>query len=184
MTENDQPPIPRKLLVIVFLILILALFGGVGIATYIGAFTEVNIGKAVAPSYRIAYLNHTGPYNTIEPVIEKVAEHLRKANIESELAFALFYDESSTPDNKKRSKVGYIIGQNDYVPGPLEEEVIPEREVIRATFEGSPLLGSYKAYKEMRSWAIYNGYTLSLPALEIYHPEGWVEYQLPIHKDH
>ncbi|MFQ5356186.1 MAG: GyrI-like domain-containing protein [Mariprofundaceae bacterium] len=182
MPENQEPPLSNKALAAVLAVLVLALFGGVGVAAYIGVFTDVIPGRITAPAYRIAYLNHTGPYNKIEPIIEQVAKILEGADIKADAPFALFFDESSTPGEKKRSKIGYIIGKNVYVPGPLEAEIIPGQEVVRATFDGSPMLGSYKAYSEMKSWATYNGYNLSLPALEIYHPEGWVEYQLPIHK--
>ncbi len=35
----------------------------------------------------------------------------------------------------------------------------------------------------MKEWAKQNHYTLVLPALEIYHPDGVKEYQLGIRKD-
>jgi len=34
----------------------------------------------------------------------------------------------------------------------------------------------------MKQWAREHGCMIALPALEIYHGEGWVEYQLPASK--
>jgi effector-binding domain-containing protein len=61
-------------------------------------------------------------------------------------------------------------------------EEIPQREVAMASFDGGSLLGSYRAYEAMKEWATFNGYALSLPAFEIYHKDGRIEYQLPIQR--
>ncbi len=89
---------------------------------------------------------------------------------------------SDVIEENRQSKIGYLIKRNDYIPAPLEQMTIKSREVVIAIFDGGTLLGSHKAYSGMRDWSRYNGYQLSLPAFEIYHTDGRVEYQLPIHK--
>jgi len=184
-TMKEQAPgtkVPKKLLIAMIIGLATALGGAFIIMFYLGAYKDPEVVRAVPPSYRIAYLPHKGPYDKIEPIIDRVAEYLRKAHIEPGTPCALLLDTSKVPDAEKRSKIGYLVRRSDYIPAPLEVEDIPSREVVIASFKGGTLLGSYKAYAAMRKWARAHGYILMLPALEIYHPNGVVEYQLPIRK--
>jgi len=183
-----MPAEPRQHLSHKFLGLILAgllatLFGGVGVMYYLGVFSKVTVTQTIAPSYRIAYLLHTGAYDDIEPTIKKVAALLKKAGIVADTPCALLLDDTGkTPANQRRAKVGYLLQHGDIVPAPLNEEIFPQRKVISARFSGGTLLGSYKAYEAMKKWAKQHHYTLALPALEIYHPNGFTEYQLGISK--
>lgn len=182
---KEQAPgtkIPKKLLIAMIIGLATALGGAFIIMFYLGAYKDPEVARAVPQPYRIAYLAHKGPYDNIEPILDRVAEYLRKAHIEPEVPCALLLDTSKVPEAERRSKIGYLVRRTDYIPAPLEVEDIPSREVITATFKGGTLLGSYKAYAAMRKWAREHGYILMLPALEIYHPNGVVEYQLPIRK--
>ncbi len=180
----EQPPyLSRKFLGFILIGLITTLFGGLAVMYYLGMFSEVAVTRTSAPAYHIAYLFHTGPYNDIQPSIEKVSEHLKRAGIQADTPFALLLDNTgSTPESKRRAKVGYLLSPRDLAPLPLEEETFPAREVIKGTFSGGKLLGSYKAYEAMKKWAKANHYSLVLPALEIYHPDGVTEYQLGIRK--
>ncbi|WP_171966430.1 GyrI-like domain-containing protein [Mariprofundus micogutta] len=165
--------------------LLTALGGGAVVMLYLGAFDDPQVTRQTTESYRIAYIENKGSYSNIEPVFNQVAEHLKKAEIEPGTACALYLNSvSEVAEEDRISRIGYIVGRTDYIPSPLEELVIPSREVAIATFEGGTLLGSHKAYKAMRDWSRANGYQLSLPALEIYHKNGVVEYQLPIHKQY
>jgi len=164
--------------------LLTTIFGGVGVMYYLGMFSEVAVIQASSPPYRLGYLFHTGAYTDIEPSIKKVAEYLKKAGIEADTPCALLLDNTgNTPESQRRAKVGYLLNRGDIVPAQLDEEIFPERQIVTATFSGGTLLGSYKAYEAMKRWAKAHHYTLTLPALEIYHPNGGTEYQLGIHKD-
>jgi effector-binding domain-containing protein len=183
MAEAPQQPISIKLLATALIIFLTAVFGGVGIAYYLGAFTKPVIHATTSPPLHIAYLDHIGPYDEIEDSIEKVAEELHKAGTLASVPFGLLLDEvGSVPREKMRSKAGYIIDPGAFVPGSLREEVLPSRDVVLATFEGSALIGSYKSYEGMKDWATFHGYVLQMPALEIYRESGTVEYQLGISK--
>lgn len=179
--EDNRPP--KKILFAALAAMMFAIVGSAGIMMYLGVFTSVDIEKKVTPKYRMAYLDNIGPYNEIGAKIKQVARTLEEANIKSNLASALFLDDSSVVAREElRSKVGYLVAASDYLPGSLMEEEIPSREVISAKFDGSPVIGSYKAYEAMKKWSSIYGYNLSLPALEIYLEDGTVEYQLPITK--
>jgi len=176
--------ISNKFLMGILIGLLTALFGGVGVMYYLGMYTQVRVERITAPAYRIAYRMHIGPYDKIESTIKQVGAILRQAGGKPGDPCALFLDDvGKVPAGKRRSKVGYLVGRNDYVPSPLVAETIPAREVVRVMFRGGRLLGSFKAYKAMRSWARANGYKLILPALEIYHRHGPTEYQLGIRKE-
>jgi len=181
----EQPRhLSNKFLIAIFIGAITTLLGGTGIMYFLGLFSNIRVIQDVSPAYRIAYLPHVGPYNNIEPSIEKAEEYLKKAGIEAETPCALLLDDTgSTPESQRRAKVGYLLKNGDVAPAPLDEEQFPEREALTATFTGGTLLGSYKAYKAMKEWAKQNHYALVLPALEIYHPDGVKEYQLGIRKD-
>jgi len=178
-------PISSKMLILALLGLITAVAGGAVVMLYLGAFDDPEVTRQTTQDYRIAYIEHKGAYSNIEPILAQVAEHLKTAEIEPGTPCALYLNSvSEVAEEERISRIGYIVGRADYIPSPLDELVISSREVAVATFEGGTLLGSHKAYKAMREWSRANGYKLSLPALEIYHTNGVVEYQLPIHKQY
>ncbi len=178
-------PISSRMLILALLGLVTAVGGGAVVMLYLGAFDEPEVTRQTTQDYRIAYIEHKGSYSKVEPIFAEVADYLKQAEIEPGTACALYLNSvSEVAEEERISRIGYIVGRNDYIPSPLEEIIITSREVAVATFEGGTLLGSYKAYKAMREWSRANGYVLSLPALEIYHTNGVVEYQLPIHKQY
>ena len=172
----------NKFIVTVIIALSVTIMGSTLVMWYLGSFTKPTIKKGVSEPYRIAYIINVGPYNDVHDTFDKVADILRKANIEPKTPFLFIMDNNKVPESKRRSKVGYLISQRDYVPGPLETDTLPVRDVLIATFEGGAMMGSYKGYEAMKEWAKMYGYTLSLPALEIYHPNGAMEYQLGVKK--
>jgi len=79
----------------------------------------------------------------IDSTIKQVAGKLRQARIPATDAFAVFFDDPSMiAADKLRSKVGYLVAADANVPVPLLAEDIVGREVVRATFKGSALVGS------------------------------------------
>jgi len=182
MTKMAHKP-SNKFIITVIAALSVTILGSTIVMWYLGSFTKPEVKKGVSEPYRVAYMINVGPYNEIEGTLEKVAEHLRKAKIEPKTPFLMILDGNEVVEGKRRSKVGYLIGKRDYVPGPLETEELPVRDVLIATFDGGAMMGSYKGYEAMKEWARRYGYRLSLPALEIYHPEGAMEYQLGVTKE-
>ncbi len=182
MTEQKRQ-ISNKFLATVLVGIATALFGTLAVLFYLGLFTRVDVERVQAPSYRIAYLPHVGPYNQIEPTIKRVAQSLEKAGLVAKTAFALLLDDNGQvkPENR-RSKTGYLLSDRAVVPTDLQEGLIQPREVLRVRFSGGTLMGSYKAYQAMKEWASVRGYQLLLPALEIYPPGDPKEYQLGIRK--
>lgn len=182
MTKLTHKP-SNKFIITVILALSVTILGSAIVMWYLGSFTKPEVRKGVSEPYRVAFMINTGPYNEIEKTLGSVAEHLRKAKIQPKTPFLMILDDNSVPESKRRSKVGYLVSKRDYIPGPLETEELPVRDVLIATFDGGAMMGSYKAYDAMKEWARRYGYSLSLPALEIYHTDGPMEYQLGISKE-
>ena len=184
MADNaPNTQISSKMLIMALIALVVTVGGGASVMFYLGAFKEPEVYRSVTQEYHFAYVSHRGSYAKIDPIIEEVANKLKEGGIEPVTACAMFMDSvSEVAEADRQSKIGYLIKRNDYIAAPLEQMSVPSREVVVATFEGGTLLGSHKAYTAMRDWSRANGYQLSLPAFEIYHPNGKVEYQLPIHR--
>ncbi|MES0371341.1 MAG: GyrI-like domain-containing protein [Mariprofundaceae bacterium] len=182
MPQKLAHKVSNKFIITVILALSVTVMGSTVVMWYLGSFTKPEVMKGNSEPFRVAYMLNIGPYNEIQGTLDKVAEHLRNAKIEPKTPFILILDESTVFESSRRSKVGYLISRRDYVPGPLETEVLPSREVLIAKYDGGAMMGSYKSYEAMRHWSKKYGYTLSLPALEIYHPDGIMEYHLGINK--
>ena len=181
MPNTDENKVNNNIIAFAILALVLAIVGTATVLYYLGMFSSVTVTKTTSPAYRLAYFNHTGPYNDIQPVFDSITETLQSADIETIAPCAVFLDDPSiVSESALRSKIGFLVPWNSYLPGNIEDEEIPSREIIQARFRGSPIVGSFKAYKAMKQWSADHGYALNLPAVEIYHDNGEVEYQLPI----
>lgn len=168
--------------VTVIIALALTIMGSTVVMWYLGSFTKATVTKGMSEPYQVAYLLNVGPYNDVDEKFEEVAAILEKANIEAKTPFLMILDDNNVHEGQRRSKVGYLVSKRDYISGPLIKETLPIREVLIATFDGGAMMGSYKGYEAMKDWAKNYGYTLSLPAIEFYHPEGKMEYQLGVTK--
>lgn len=124
MTKMAHKP-SNKFIITVILALSVTLLGSTIVMWYLGSFTKPEVSKGVSEPYRVAYMLNVGPYNQIKDTLDKVAEHLRKAKIEPKTPFQMILDGNNVVESKRRSKVGYLIGKRDYVPGPLETEELP-----------------------------------------------------------
>jgi len=173
----------NKFIVTVIIALSVTLMGSAAVLWYLGSYTKPTVRKGTSEPYRVAYLLKTGPYNEVHDTFGKVKEILEKAKVEAKTPFLMIIDDNNVNESQRRSKVGYIISARDYIPAPLETETLPVRDVLIASFEGGAMMGSYKAYDAMKEWARRYGYTLSLPALEIYYSEQAKEYQLGVKKE-
>ena len=183
---NAQPNIgrpPNSLLIFAAIALLLGVAGTASIALYLGAFNQPVLSRVTAPGYRLFYIGHTGPYNEIKDVFKQAKSTLEGAGITPVAPAALFLDDPARVAREKlRSRIGYLVHDGDRLPAGLAEEIVGAREIIDASFNGSPMIGSYKAYPAMRQWSADHHYQLALPSLEIYYPDGHVEYQLPIQR--
>lgn len=181
MSTQENDPASRKYVIASLIAFAFAIIGTAAALYYLGVFGQASLEKVMTPGYRLVYISHTGPYNEIKDIYKEIEIRLKENNIATIAAAAQFLDDPGVVSPEQlRSKVGFLIGDREPSPSFLNEERLIPQEVIQATFNGSPVVGSYKAYAAMRQWSTDNHYQLNLPSLEIYYPDSHVVYQLPI----
>ncbi|MGA1867451.1 MAG: GyrI-like domain-containing protein [bacterium] len=162
---------------IVCLVVIVFLSG----AYYTGAFNDVQLQKDTRGCYHIVFLSHKGPYYLIQEKIQKVESFLRNKRVKIINPCGIYYDDPSTvPKKQLRSKGGYIVDFKVELQSPFEQEHIPKRDVIMATFKGHPAVAAFKIYPKINQWMSAHNCEPAGPALEIYRNDGYIECEMPI----
>lgn len=167
----------KKIVLAGVVVIVIAL---VGISFYLGAFSSVSIEKAVAGPYKIACLDHIGPYKDICKKIYSAKKLLDEQGITPGAACGVYYDDpKTTPSDKLRSKGGYLL-EGDAKLEIMEKLDIPQREVVIAKVKAHPAIAFLKTYPKIDKWLIDNNYSVVGPALEVYYVDGIIEVQMPI----
>ncbi|MDH5301494.1 MAG: GyrI-like domain-containing protein [Gammaproteobacteria bacterium] len=180
MGGSDQDA-KNKVLSLAIVALFLGVVGTVYILYYIGIFSTVKVQKIVTPGYQFAYVEHKGPYDKIDLVFKRLKETAKDMSVSTSTPAAIFLDDAGkVSPEKQRSKIGFMVRKFDQIPGGMLLEELAPSTVLQGVFQGSAMIGSYKAYSAMKEWCMQNGYQPLLPAMEIYHEDGSVEYQLRI----
>jgi hypothetical protein len=173
-----------KKLVIVLAIVVFVLFIALMLAAWtMGMFSSVSVTSLDRGPYFIVSLHHNGPYRGINQKIEDVSMMLNEQRIEHKIACGVFHDDPAIlPAEQLRSQGGYIVSDSIAVSPPFTCEQIDRRKVAMASIEANPAIAGFKTYPALSDWMrIYNYTTDSTRAtLELYHPNGIVEVELPI----
>lgn len=181
MSQPTRKALPKPILKMAAFGLIMSLLGTIVVIVVMGAFSKPELELKVTPSYTFAYVNHTGPYNKVDGLIESLREKFKNSDITVVDAAVLYLDDASEVKlENQRSKVGFIVARNAVVPGEFEVMEIKSQEALVATFYGGSMMGSYKSYPAMQDWAGLRNKQLSLPALEIYHGKTSIEYHMAL----
>lgn len=163
-------------------ILVIAIIALLGVAFYLGAFNPVTIETAVTGPYKMACLDHIGPYKNICKKISDSKKLLDQQGITYTAACALYYDDPKEVScDKLRSKGGYIVDK-DFKADIVEKIDIPQREAVVAKIKAHPWIAALKIYKKIFLYMIENNLTPDGPSMEIYHDNGIVETQMRIKK--
>lgn len=178
---NEKGGNMLKISALIVIVLVIALLA---IGFYLGVFNSVNIEKGITGPYKIACLDHIGPYKDIVKKIQSVKKLLDEQKITPISACGIYYDDpKSVPSDKLRSKGGYLV-EGDVKLEILEKLEIPEREVIVAKIKAHPAIAPMKIYPKIIKWLLENNFICIGPGLEIYHKDGIVEVQMPIGTKH
>lgn len=166
-----------KILGIIVVIFVVALFG---IGIYYGAFSSVKIEKATTGPYKIACLDHIGPYKGICKKITNVKKLLDGKKVKYISACGMYYDDpKQVPSDKLRSKGGYLV--EDIVKIEILENLyVPQREAVVAKIKAHPAVAAMKVYPKLEKWLDENNFMIVGPSLELYHDNGVIEVQMPI----
>jgi DNA gyrase inhibitor GyrI len=153
---------------------------GMFFAARMGAFRSVEMHREQRPTVRIVCLPHSGPYNQIGEKINEVKKLLEKHKDALGRPCAIYYDDPDrVPDEKLRSKGGYILKQDVELPPELEVVVLAERDVLVARFKGHVALAAAKIYPSMSRWMADEKVKPAGPSVE-YYEAGVVECEMPI----
>ena len=153
---------------------------GLFFAYRMGAFRPVGLQRERRPAVRIACLPHTGPYNQISEKILRVKKLLDDHKDALGRPCGIYYDDPDrVPDEKLRSKGGYVLKQDVALPPELEVVVLADRDVLVARFKGHVALAAAKIYPAMSRWMADEKVKPAGPTVE-YYEAGVVECEMPI----
>ncbi len=89
---------------------------------------------------RVAYVEHTGPYDTIGKAIALFTKQLNKQKIKpAGPLMGIYYDDpATTPANALRWDIAIQVAEDAAVAAPLKTRVIEPCLVARTAFQGTP----------------------------------------------
>ena len=168
-----------KIIAIAILISLIIIFS---FGFYLGIHSPVIISKIVSGPYKIACLDHIGPYKNIYKKIQSSKKILDDQKIETLQSCGIYYDDpKKVLSNNLKSKGGWII-KADLSPDILETISISKQDVVSARVKAHPAVAVIKTYPKLLPWIKKHDYVMNGPCLEIYHDNGIVEVQIPITK--
>lgn len=168
----------KKLLVLVFILLVIAAVGlGVWLYT-MDFFKPVKIIERPVGPITFVYAKHTGDYSKVGPVMDKVYNRLvSEFGIKTTRGMGIYFDNPKTVRTQDlRSEVGCILDGKDaqkaaIVMTKMPVKIMFKKNYCTATFpyknKASIILGIMKVYPEIGDYMKTKGYQ-SAPAIEIY----------------
>jgi len=136
-----------------------------------GGFNPVEIETATRGPYTYAYLEHTGDYAELPPLLPRARAALVRAGIEPGLPINVLF---SNPDlvevSQRRAHVGLLVAPGTVVEEPLRVAEIPARRVLLARVRAGKLLAPSRAYLALDRHLQAAGRGITMPTVEIYQP--------------
>ena len=175
-----------KKIVTILSIVIFILFISLLIAAWtMGMFASVSVIEDQRGPYFVVVNQHMGSYQGISDKIDGVSAFLTENRIRHTIALGIFYDDpAQTAVEELRSAGGYLIADSIEVSEPFVCLKIPTRKLSVASIEANPAIAGFKTYPALLDWIKkYNfKHDMLKPTIELYHSNGTVEVELPIHK--
>lgn len=167
-----------------------------GVFTYFGAFSTVQVTESEIGPYTLVYQSHTGDYRQTGPTVDHTMKLALSLGAVPIAGFGQYYDDpNSVPIEKLRSDAGIIIDPKDlgkfqnYSSQPKSELKILTRtfEKTRAVTAEFPLrgilsvfIGIFKVYPAIDQYMKSKNYPMSY-AFEIYpNTEKKIQYAFPL----
>lgn len=148
-----------------------------------GMFEAVSEFTADRGPYYVISLDHEGPYQGISTKIEEVSEMLTSRNIKHSTKCVLFFDDPARiPVEDLRSQGGFLVSDSTEVDSPFVCQKVPVRYVAVASIEANSAVAWFKTFLALEDLKKKNNLTTDTlqVAMELYHPDGLVEVELPI----
>ena len=136
-----------------------------------GGFNPVEIESATRGPYTYAYLENTGDYSELPPLLPRARAALERDGIEPGLPITVLF---SNPDlvevSQRRAQVGLLVAPGTTVQEPLRVAHIPARRVLLARVRAGKLLAPSRAYLALDRHLQASGRGIAMPTVEIYQP--------------
>lgn len=146
-----------------------------------GFFNPIELLHTTRGPYEVVYLPHSGRDQDITAEIERVNLMLYVKKVQPREACGIFYNVRRGLPSPQPSILGGFLVQNEIaVPAPYGRDKISAREVIVAHLKAHPELAPLKVYPQLRAWIKHHHFEIAGPALEIYRPDGTIEFEVPI----
>ena len=136
--------------------------------------------------YTIVYVNHTGDYKKVGPVMDELYQNLKMAGITQTAGIWIYYDDpATTPTEQLKSEVGSVINPEDIsklkdVGLTYQTKNIEKGTKIVVSFpyknKLSYFMGPIKVYPLLNTYITEKGYATWNAAIELYDEANKVIY--------
>lgn len=137
----------------------------------LGMFKPVQIKITSYPELFLVYKEHVGPYHKILSTLESVESWAQEKKLDCHKSFGHFLDNPEVKEHERlKSHVGCWLPKNPEIPLPegFQSKALPAQEYIVAEFLGSPAIGPFKVYGEVKEYFAEHKWTPSEDVIEIY----------------
>ena len=154
-------------------VLLALLSFGFSLAYRLGAFKSPTFTVAEESILFFVYKEHIGPYHKIVGTIEEVEAWAKGKGITCTRTYGEFLDNPEVIDEARlRSHCGCVLDDAQAgamsLPEGFHFEERPAQKYIKVTFEGSPSIGPFKVYSQVKEMATNQRMTLGTSNFEIY----------------
>lgn len=105
------------------------------------------------PGLKFAYVEHTGPYWSLGPIIERVAVDRKTTGHTGPLVVRYLHDSGVSAPNRLKAQIGYEIGANEEPRSPYHATALPTALTANKTVLGSDGL-STRHFAALKFWAL------------------------------
>lgn len=151
--------------------------------------TEIKV--KVAPSYRVAYMIHHGPYtgqNMWRSELKQLSRWAQRRRLRTGKWIMYFIDKWSEKSQKKRRSVAAIEIKGKAKPeGKIQTMTIPRQKVVSVMFDPNEVSAEL-VYLGLENWLECGTYKQAARSRELYNGDPWTnprawancEVQVPI----
>ncbi len=144
---------------------------------YLGVFLPVQVVTGERGPFTLVYMNHTGAYHQIGPVIQEVEKWASENKLRCELTFGEYLDDPAAVDQDRlRSRGGCAFSEKPKLQTALPEgfhtEDRAKKNYAIGTFDGGPSVGPFKVYPKVREYIQTQRLKQAGPVIETYFIRG------------
>lgn len=152
---------------IILLIIVVAIWASINL----GVFRNVKIQAQTYPEMFLIYKEHIGPYHKILATLESVEKWAIENKLDCSKSFGHYLDDPEIKEHDRlRSQVGCWLPQPfaGTLPEGFQAKTLPQQEYVVAEFLGSPAIGPFKVYGEVKEYFVANKLQRAEDVIEVY----------------